>query len=236
LPASARLATARAAAARAPHPLPRVSGSPVPRVGRWERPRGAQDASGPGAPRTPSPSPRPGAFRGRGTGRPASPCCRGRASALASARAELGKLFNPFRGAAVPETQAGREDKVGDLGQQILCKFPGILEMEVTGNRGPFVSCQGVLLSQNRTVLPQTLRPAWFPPSAADFLIRPAALCRAEEGAGRGAVSAWGTRSRRGSSGREAVETVTPHPTFDFCFPWAEGLGMPAAWAAQACT
>lgn len=49
-------------------------------------------------------------------------------------------------------------------------------QREVTGRRGPLGSCQGVLLSQDRSVPPQTLRPARFPPSAADFLICPSAL------------------------------------------------------------
>lgn len=60
----------------------------------------------------------------------------------------------------------------------------GVLETEVTGRRGPLGSCQGVLLSQNRTILPQTLRRARFPPSAADFLIRPAALVGRRRGRG----------------------------------------------------
>lgn len=72
----------------------------------------------------------------------------------------------------------------GTRGQRLLWKFPGVFETEVTGRQGPFGSCQGVRLSQNRTVLLQTLHSAQFPPSAPDFLIRPVAIGWAEEGNG----------------------------------------------------
>lgn len=81
------------------------------------------------------------------------------------------------------------------------------------GQAGPFGSCQGVLLSQDRSVLPQTLRRARFPPSAADFLICPSALGR--EGAGRGTLGAWekGTQLPRGSGRRKDLQS-------DLIQPW----------------
>lgn len=41
---------------------------------------------------------------------------------------------------------------MGGSGLRLLWKFPGLFETEVTGRRGPFGSCQGGLLSQNRTI------------------------------------------------------------------------------------
>lgn len=110
------------------------------------------------------------------------------------------------------------EGRVGGSGLPLLGKFPGLFETEVTGRRGPFGSCQGVLLSQNRTILPQTLHSIQFPPSAPDFLIRLAASGRADEGTERGAGGCV-RKGHRWVQGREAGKNppLSHSPsTFDF--------------------
>ena len=114
---------------------------------------------------------------------------------------------------------------MGGSGRRLLGKFPGVFETEVAGRRGPFGSCQGVLLSQNRTVLQQTLRSARFPPSAPDFLIRPGAIGWAEEGDRERCGRVLGKGTRRGSRlGRLPL----PHRSASFDFwPLLPGRGRP---------
>ncbi|XP_027450122.2 translation initiation factor IF-2-like [Zalophus californianus] len=197
---------------------------------------GAGEGFGVGAPRKPSALPPARRISPAGHREPRPPPAAG-ARAPPSPRQvpKLGKLFNPFRGAAVPGTQPS-EREVGSSGQRLLWKFPGVFAW-VTGRRGPFGSCQGVRLSQNRTVLLQTLRSAQFPPSARDFLIRPAAIGWAEEGDGARCSGCVGNRDPE-SAGRGRKEALPPPPTApqpltsDFRYPGEEGPGMPAAICA----
>ena len=88
------------------------------------------------------------------------------------------------------------------------------------GQAGPFGSCQGVLLSQNRAILPQTLLSARFPPCAHDFLIRPAASGLAEEGPRAVRVGARKSGTGRAAgcgAGRPSPLSAAPRPlTRDF--------------------
>lgn len=147
---------------------------------------------------------------------------------------KLGKLFNPFRGAGVHWTQRD-EDKVGGPGLRFLWKFLGLFEKEVTGRRGPFGSCQGVLLSQNRAILPQTLLSAPFPPCAHDFLIRRAPSGLAEGGTREVRVGAWKRGARR-APGCEAGKTslLSSSPSaFDLGLP--SGRGRPGSARHHPC-
>lgn len=92
----------------------------------------------------------------------------------------------------------------------LLWKFPGVFETEVTDRQGPFGSCQGVLLTQNRTILQQTLSSAQFPPSATDFLICPSVIGRGRRGTGRGAGGCTGKRDLAGIRARGRKDLPFP--------------------------
>ena len=119
------------------------------------------------------------------------------------------------------------EGKAGGSGRGLLWKLPGVFETEVTGRRGPFGSCQGVLLSQNRTVLLQTLRSAV---SALRSRLPHSAGCDRLGGGGEPGevrVGAWEgvPGGDRGSTQERRPSSPTdPRPlTFDFCSPGEEG-------------
>lgn len=61
----------------------------------------------PGNPSSPPTPPRPGSLPAGHRGASTSPCCRARAPPSPRPVPKLGKLFNPFRGAAVPGTRTG---------------------------------------------------------------------------------------------------------------------------------
>lgn len=119
------------------------------------------------------------------------------------------------------------EGEVGGSGRGLLWKLPGVFETEVTGRRGPFGNCQGVLLSQNRTVLLQTLRSAVSP--LRSRLPHSAGCDRLGGGGepGEVRVGAWEgvPGGDRGSRQERLPSSPTdPHPlTFDFCSPGEEG-------------
>lgn len=120
------------------------------------------------------------------------------------------------------------EVQVGGSGLRLLGKFPGVFETGVAGRRGPFGSCQGVLPSQNRTVLQQTLLLARFPPSAPDFLIRPGAIGWSEEGDRERCCRVLGKGDPVGIPARDGKDFPLPHRSTSFDFwPLLPGSGRP---------
>ncbi|CAD7677196.1 unnamed protein product [Nyctereutes procyonoides] len=156
------------------------------------RPRepGRAGAGAPGSP--PTPPPPAGRRRldlpcGPGTPRPRPAECPSWANFLTPSARRCGRAGPRGRGVGV--------------GQRLRWKSAGAFGTEVTGRRGPFGSCQGGRLSQNRSVLPQTLLSARFPPSPADFLIRPPRPAGRGRGGGReprGGAWGPGPGARRG--------------------------------------
>ena len=187
---------------------------------------------GPGASRKPSvppPCPPSGALRSPGTREPRPPPAAG-ARAPPSPRPvpKLGKLFNPFWAASVPWTQPLGRGSGGGLGAAAPWEVSGRFRNGGSGQQGPFGSCQGVLLSQNRTVLQQTLLLARFPPSAPDFLIHPGAIGWAEEGDRERCGRVLGKGDPAGIPAGGGKDFPLPHRSASFDFwPLLPGSGRP---------
>lgn len=121
---------------------------------------------------------------------------------------------------------------MGGSGLRLLWKFPGLFETEVTGRRGPFGSCQGVLLSQNRTICRRHCTRLSFRPALPTSSFAGLRAIGRERGPREVRRGARGRGTPRGP-GREAGQTPPlSHNscTFDFCLlPGEEGPQRSAA-------